>query len=76
MAQSGKQITLTTIARQFRLALNDPVLLLQVRPRTTTTLADVTAGFRLRVDAAAAHTVLDTPVIAYGGISPTFVSCW
>lgn len=55
--------------------LGDDVIFrtIKVRPRTTTALADVTAGFRLRVDTAAAHTVLDTPVIVYGGISPTFV---
>lgn len=48
-------------------------VLLQVMPRNTTALADVSAGFRLRVDEAAAHTVTDSPVIVYGGISPSFV---
>ncbi|KAG0710872.1 Xanthine dehydrogenase [Chionoecetes opilio] len=45
---------------------------IKVRPRTTTCLADVSAGFTLRVDAAAAHTVVDTPVIVFGGINPSF----
>ncbi|XP_069165338.1 xanthine dehydrogenase/oxidase-like [Procambarus clarkii] len=45
----------------------------KVTPRVTNSVAYVNAAFRLRVDQANAHTVLDTPVIVYGGISPNFV---
>ncbi|MPC17990.1 Xanthine dehydrogenase/oxidase [Portunus trituberculatus] len=46
---------------------------IKVRPRTSTALADVSAGFKVRVDAAAAHTVVDSPVIVYNGINPSFI---
>lgn len=46
---------------------------IKVRPRTCTALADVSAGFKVRVDAASAHTVVDAPVIVYNGINSSFI---
>ncbi|XP_063842980.1 xanthine dehydrogenase/oxidase-like isoform X2 [Scylla paramamosain] len=46
---------------------------IKVRPRTSTALADVSAGFKVRVDAATAHTVVDAPVIVYNGINSSFI---
>ncbi|KAK3879999.1 hypothetical protein Pcinc_015481 [Petrolisthes cinctipes] len=45
----------------------------KVMPRTTNSKADVNAAFKFRVDTTNAYTVLDPPVMAYGGINPSFV---
>nr|XP_053653015.1 xanthine dehydrogenase/oxidase-like [Cherax quadricarinatus] len=52
---------------------DEVIRVFKITPRLTNSIAYVNAGFRLRVDQANAHTVLDTPIIAYGGISSTFV---
>ncbi|XP_042212779.1 indole-3-acetaldehyde oxidase-like [Homarus americanus] len=45
----------------------------KIPPRPSNTHAQVNAGFRLQVDATNAHTVTGSPIIAYGGVNPSFV---
>nr|XP_045608547.1 xanthine dehydrogenase/oxidase-like [Procambarus clarkii] len=45
----------------------------KIPPRPSNSHAHLNAGFRLQVDAQNAHTVVGTPVLAYGGVNPQFV---